>query len=100
MLELRGFWRSGSLKTSRIEAFSDGVFAIVCTLLVLNLAVPHVPGPDVGSQLARVLQGLLPKLVCYVASFCFVAIYWVAHYNFFHILRKSDRGLLWLNSLF
>ncbi len=100
MFPLRGVWRSGNLRTTRIEAFSDGVFAIVCTLLVLNLGVPHVRGLDPSRELAELMLQLTPKLVCYAVSFCIVAIYWVAHYHLFHIVRKSDRGLLWLNSLF
>jgi len=100
VIPIRGLWKAGALRTTRIEAFSDGVFAIVCTLLVLNLGVPHVTGPDTAKALADLLLDLRPKLACYVMSFVIIIIYWVSHYQFFHAIKKSDRGLLWLNSLF
>ena len=89
-----------SLRTSRIEAFSDGVFSIVCTLLVLDLGVPHLQGLNASLELSALLVKLGPKIFCYIMSFCIIIIYWVAHYHLFHIIKKSDRGLLWLNSLF
>ena len=84
------------LSTHRIEAFSDGVFAIAITLLVLNLQVPEIA---TVSELASKLGALWPKLVSYVLSFMVVGIYWVAHHNTFHYIKRSDRNLLWLNIL-
>ena len=91
---------SGDFRTSRLEAFSDGVFAIVITLLVLELRVPEVEGPHVSEELIRGLIVLLPKFISFVVSFIYIAIYWVNHHQLFHVLKKSDRGLFWLNSLF
>lgn len=96
----RGLFRVGAMSTGRIEAFSDGVFAIVITLLVLEFRVPQVKGPEIGPELARGLLALVPKFLSYVLSFSIVCIWWVAHHHLFHLIRKSDRGLLWLNSLF
>jgi uncharacterized membrane protein len=88
------------MPTSRIEAFSDGVFAIIITLLVLEIQVPQVQGKDVSAALAHSLLAMAPKFLAYIISFVLVCVWWVAHHHLFHVLKRSDRGLLWLNSLF
>lgn len=88
------------MPTSRIEAFSDGVFAIIITLLVLEIQVPQVQGKDVSAALAHNLLAMAPKFLAYIISFVLVCVWWVAHHHLFHVLKRSDRGLLWLNSLF
>jgi uncharacterized membrane protein len=97
---LRDLMRSGNYSTTRLDAFSDGVFAIVITLLVLELRVPEVDGPHLSHELVQGLKALLPKFVSFVVSFIYVAIYWVNHHQLFHSLKKADRGLFWLNNLF
>lgn len=84
------------LSTNRLEAFSDGVFAVAITLLVLNLQVPQLAS---ASELVSSLGALWPKLLSYALSFVIVGIYWVAHHNTFHYIKRSDRNLLWLNIL-
>src|SRR6516165_7656281 len=96
----RTLFRVGEMPTSRIEAFSDGVFAIIITLLVLEIRVPQVQGKDVSAALAHSLLAMAPKFLAYIISFVLVCVWWVAHHNLFHVLKRSDRGLLWLNSLF
>jgi uncharacterized membrane protein len=91
---------SGNLSTHRLDAFSDGVFAIVITLLVLELRIPEVEGPHVAHELAQGLKALLPKFISFVVSFIYITIYWVNHHQLFHLLKSCDRGLFWLNSLF
>jgi len=88
------------MPTARIEAFSDGVFAIIITLLVLEIHVPRVQGRDISAGLAHSLLAMAPKFLAYIMSFVIVCIWWVAHHHLFHVLKRSDRGLLWLNSLF
>jgi uncharacterized membrane protein len=95
----RYFFRTGESETNRAEAFSDGVLAIVITLLVLEIKIPHVPDHnDVAQWVA--LKELIPKIAAWVISFVFVLVFWVAHHYLFNSLRKVDRGLLWLNGLF
>ena len=79
---------------TRLEAFSDGVIAIIITIMVLELHVPHAaPGAaDLGA-----LRPLLPVFASYVLSFVVVAIFWVAHHSEFHYIRHSDRRHLWIN---
>jgi uncharacterized membrane protein len=84
------------LSTARLQAFSDGVFAVAITLLVLNLQVPQITSV---SELVPRLGELWPKLLSYTLSFVLVGIYWVAHHNTFHYIQRSDRNLLWLNIL-
>src|SRR6266446_6681135 len=88
------------MPTSRIEALSDGVFAIIITLLVLEIHVPQVQDKDISAALEHSLLAMAPKFLSYILSFAIVCIWWVAHHHLFHILKRSDRGLLWLNSLF
>lgn len=90
----------GELPVERITALSDGVFAVAATLLVLEVHVPQVSGDN---QSAALLLGLIeqaPKFYSYVLSFMIICIWWVAHHHLLHLLRHTDRGLLWLNSLF
>lgn len=88
------------LRTGRIEAFSDGVFAIVITLLAIDLKVPQIADELVTAQLAPRLIELSPKLLSYGLSFIIVGVYWVAHHHVFHHVQRSDRTLLWLNIFF
>jgi uncharacterized membrane protein len=77
----------------RLVAFSDGVYAIAITLLVLSLAVPD--GPD--SRLGGELRDLFPQLLSYVLSFAVIGRYWIAHHTMFRSLRRVDNNLLWIN---
>jgi TMEM175 potassium channel family protein len=91
--------RTGAADTGRVEAFSDGVLAIVITLLVLEIKVPQAL-PNDETALWQAIAGQLPMIGAWVVSFLFVLVFWVAHHYFFDMLRKIDRGLLWLNGLF
>lgn len=85
--------------TNRIEAFSDGVTAIVITLLVLELRVPHLEGAD-QAALSAAVAALAPKFLSFVMSFVFVAVFWVAHHQLYHPIERSTPALLWLNNVF
>jgi uncharacterized membrane protein len=78
------------MTTNRLEAFSDGVLAIIITIMVLELRVPH--GTDIAA-----LQPLLPVLLSYVLSFVYVGIYWNNHHHMFHSARHVSGGILWAN---
>lgn len=84
------------MRPARTEAFSDGVFAIAVTLLVLDLHVPHV-GPG---GLAAALGALWPTYAAYVVSFGTIGIIWINHHAVFDRLDRVDRPLLFLNLLF
>ncbi len=85
---------------NRIEALSDGIFAIAMTLLVLELHVPELPHDAPNVIVAPALWKLLPKLATYGVSFISLGVFWVGHHNMYHAIRRADRTLLWLNILF
>jgi TMEM175 potassium channel family protein len=82
---------------SRVLALSDGVFAIIITLLVLDI---HVPELTKGQSLAAALREVRPSLVAFVISFVVAGMYWVGHRDLFGLIRRTDRGLVWLNILY
>jgi uncharacterized membrane protein len=84
------------LTTNRIEALSDGVFAIVLTLMVFQIRVPDVS----PAQLWPRLKVQAPEFYSYAISFILVGIYWVAHHNMYHLVKRSTRPLLWMNLVF
>ncbi len=91
-------FRTGHLETNRLEAFSDGVLAIVVTLLVLEIKIPGELQGDAAIWAA--LSHIAPVLLAWVVSFAFVLVFWVSHDYFIASLKSADRGLLWLNGLF
>jgi uncharacterized membrane protein len=84
----------------RIVFFSDAVFAIAITLLVLDIHVPEIPERLVDEQLPGKLLALWPKYLSYVLSFVVILMYWMAHHVTFSAIKRYDRTLIWLNSLF
>jgi len=90
----------GVAGNERINALSDGVFAIVITLLVLELRVPAIPPQLVSEQLPIALREILPKAASHIVSFVVLGVYWVGHHNMFMHIKRHDRVLLWLNILF
>ncbi len=84
-------------ETARIEAFSDGVFAIAITLLVLDLRVPH--GVPETTGLFRALLNQWPAYLAFVTSFATIGIMWINHHRLFALIKRSDHSLLLLNGL-
>ena len=78
------------MEKNRLEAFSDGVLAIIITIMVLELSLP------VGDKLSD-FANILPTLLTYVLSFFFVAIYWVNHHLMFNIAEKVNLKIVWVN---
>jgi uncharacterized membrane protein len=78
------------MQTNRLEAFSDGVLAIIITIMVLELKVPH------GADLAA-LGPVLPVFASYVLSFIYVGIYWNNHHHLLHSTKHVSAGILWAN---
>ena len=78
------------MQTGRLEAFSDGVLAIIITIMVLELKVPH--GPDLSA-----LWPVLPVFVSYVLSFVYIGIYWNNHHHMLHATARVNGTILWAN---
>src|ERR687892_1746289 len=78
------------MSTGRLEAFSDAVIAIVITILVLELEVPHEP--DLAA-----LGDVVPVFLSYVLSFVYLGIYWSNHHHMLHMVEHVDGRILWAN---
>lgn len=86
-------------ETGRIEAFSDGVFAIAITLLVLEVKVPHLPDGGAGGSLVRALLAQWPSYVALVTSFFTILVMWVNHHRIFGYVRRVNAPFLYANGL-
>jgi uncharacterized membrane protein len=80
------------METNRLEAFSDGVLAIIITIMVLELKAPHEAGWEV-------LAALTPEFLSYVLSFAYVGIYWNNHHHLLKTARRVNGAILWTNLL-
>jgi len=78
------------MNRNRMEAFSDGVLAIIITIMVLEMKVPH------GTDLAA-LKPILPVFLSYILSFVYVGIYWNNHHHMLHVTTRISGGILWAN---
>ena len=83
---------------ARVVALSDGVFAIIMTLLVLGIQVPKLAAGE--TLKTAFLLDVWPNVVVFVISFVLTGLYWVAHRDMFNLVRGVDRGLVWLNILY
>ena len=84
--------------TGRIEAFSDGVFAIVATLLVLELHIPELGPNFTDAESFNALYKIAPAFVSFIFTFLVLAIYWVNHHQLFHSIDLADGKTLWYNN--
>lgn len=78
------------MNTARLEAFSDGVLAIILTIMVLEMKAPR-------DTTLKALVPVLPVFLSYVLSFIYVAIYWINHHHLFQAARSVSTGVLWAN---
>ena len=78
------------MQKTRLEAFSDGVIAIIITIMVLEFKMPHEKGWEA-------LKPLLPVFISYVLSFIYVGIYWGNHHNLLHTVKKVNGWIMWAN---
>jgi uncharacterized membrane protein len=86
--------------TTRVETFSDGVVAIIITIMVLSLKLPDMNKDATARALHHHLQVLVPYFIPYAFSFMMIGIFWINHHHMFHLLEKTDEPLLLWNLLF
>jgi len=86
----RRIWYSGGMEKNRLEAFSDGVLAIIITIMVLGMKVPQ--GTELGA-----LKPVLPVFLCYVLSFLYLGIYWNNHHHLLKAIRRVNGRIMWAN---
>jgi uncharacterized membrane protein len=91
---------SGDLSLDRLVFFSDAVFAIAITLLVLEIAIPHLGNGQPAIAYWRALLGLVPSLFAFVLSFLVIGRFWMGHHERFAALDQFDPRLLWPNMLY
>lgn len=86
-------------ETGRVEAFSDGIFAIAMTLLILDVKVPKPADAAASGGLLAALRGQWPTYLAYLTSFATILVMWVNHHKLFRHIRRSNDMLLFLNGL-
>jgi uncharacterized membrane protein len=91
----------GHRELDRLIFFSDAIFAIVMTLLILEIRAPdNVPSDVAATEVPNLVWALWPKFFSYVLSFLVIGTYWIAHHQTFRYVRSYNRTLLWLNLVF
>jgi uncharacterized membrane protein len=95
-----GRYERGSEEFTRVVAFSDAVFAIAMTLLVVGIAVPTIEQQNDVGELADALNDLIPNFVSFFISFAVIGRYWFAHHQAFSLLAAVDRGLIGINLVY
>lgn len=86
--------------TTRLETFSDGVIAIVITIMVLELKLPDLNKDSTTEQTINHIRHLLPYFITYAFSFMMIGIFWTNHHHMFHLLENTDEQLVWQNFIF
>jgi len=89
-----------NIGTTRVETFSDGVVAIIITIMVLSLKLPDLTREESARAIHNQLISLLPYFIPYAFSFMMIGIFWINHHHMFHLLEKTDESLLLWNLLF
>jgi len=88
----------GDFSKSRVEALSDAIFAIIITLLVLEIKVPHIEDHRSAEELTVALSGLLPKVLSWIISFLMLCVIWVNHHRLLNRIDHVSHGIFWLNA--
>ncbi|MBN2168824.1 MAG: DUF1211 domain-containing protein [Actinobacteria bacterium] len=84
-------------QVDRIASFSDAVFAVAITLLVLNIEIPDIPEKLVNQELASDIAALWPHILALILSFVIIGFLWISHHNLFKYIEKQNGSLLWIN---
>jgi uncharacterized membrane protein len=93
-------FKQGEMRLGRIEAFSDGIFAVAATLLVLELKTDHLVDAHSASELRASLYSQLPKFFSWLISFVIVCKFWLNHHHILALAKHATYGMVWLNSIF
>ena len=93
-------WVESGPELQRAIYFSDAVFAIAITLLVLDIKLPEVSEEQLRTELPSLVLGLTPEFLSFVVTFLVIGFYWLAHHRMFHYINRYDGRLLWINILF
>jgi uncharacterized membrane protein len=94
------FQAKGAADNLRMNAMSDGVFAIVITLMVFDIKIPKIAPELAATELPQALMAMMPQFASLLLSFTILGIYWIGHNNVFQHVLRHNRLMLWLNILF
>ena len=83
-----------------LKAFSDGIFTIATTLLVLEIRLPEIPSAEIDARFLESMAAIMPKMLGFTLSFFIIAMYWLSYHRIFLFIRKTDRTLAGWNILF
>lgn len=90
---------SGANPNARLEAFSDGVFAIALTLLIIDIKLPHSTEINSTAEFWQELKHMIPSILAFVLSFAIILITWVNHHNAFKLASKSSPAFIYANGM-
>jgi uncharacterized membrane protein len=96
----RSFSVPSSLDRETLITFSDGIFTIAITLLILEIRLPDIASLDIDARFLESLMAISPKILGFILSFFIIAMYWLSYHRIFYFIRKSDRVLMFDNILF
>jgi uncharacterized membrane protein len=96
----RSFLVPPSLDQGTLVTFSDGIFTIAITLLILEIRLPDIASIDIDARFLESLMTISPKILGFILSFFIIAMYWLSYHRIFYFIRKSDRVLMFDNILF
>ncbi|MBP6389705.1 MAG: DUF1211 domain-containing protein [Flavobacteriales bacterium] len=85
------------MRPERLLAFSDAVLAVIITLMILEIKLPHIPEHATGREVWHGFAEVLPHLFAYLLSFAVLALFWINHHSLFHTVKRVDPNLLWHN---
>lgn len=97
-MNISNLFKQWQFDKTRLETFSDAVFAIVMTLLVLELQPPHILHPENPHEVWAALVEVKSTIFSWAVSFFFVALIWLHHHQILHMSTKSDYGVIWINT--
>lgn len=89
--------KSLEITTSRMESFSDGVIAILITIMVFDIKVPNLSEVHTGREVWKALESIGPKYLAFLFSFMTLGIMWLNHHHMYYMVQKVDERMLWLN---
>lgn len=85
------------IEPSRIQDWTDGIFAFAMTLLIVSVDIPNLESPVTEEKLSGALVGMMPTFLTFIMSFVLIAIFWMVHHKQFQSIKKSNDALLWIN---
>ncbi|MGA2934311.1 MAG: TMEM175 family protein [Methanomicrobiales archaeon] len=96
----RSFLEPLGLDKERLMSFSDGIFTIAITLLILEIRLPEIPSAEIDARFLESMVAISPKILGLILSFFIIAMYWLSYHRIFHFIREIDRILVQWNTLF